>query len=160
MNFTYKHGLSVRGETKYVEQDLSFDFVADNRDKSLVSVPSASLIVGRTLQAKFSISDGRLLYVWGYAPRESWHVESGSLTFTSFVGQVFVQNLDDPAEPGVGYESSLHDGDVRYYSSSGHFAIGDPAEADVLVEIASGVVIGVKQDQLQCIVLKPLPMTK
>ena len=158
MNFQYQQGERVDGHLAYVEQDRAVDFDPDDKSYAPSShVPTAALVVGKTLQIEFRVDDGRLLYAWGYLPKESWQRASAPTHLGTVTrGRVFVRQLDNAITPGAGYPTDLQDVPVLYHEATSLLTFGNLQEADKLVEIATGTVIGLKGNQLCCVVLKPV----
>lgn len=157
MQFLYKPGSPIKGHLSYIDQDKAIDFEPENEKyRPGHRSPSAALVVGGTLQIEFLIDSGCLLCVWGYLPRESWQHESSQLSLEAALpGMVFVSGVDDVVK-GSAYRTNLDSAPVHYYQKSGHLLIGELEKADVLVEIATDTVIGLKDGQLRCVVLKPI----
>jgi hypothetical protein len=109
MKFSYKQGERIEGGLSYIDEDKAIDFVpSDEIYQPSRHGLSAALVVDKTLQVEFLIDSGRLLYVWGYLPQESWKEREGRYDLEGVVsGQVFVHDVDDPVSPGAGYGTDV-----------------------------------------------------
>ena len=155
MKFLYKPSNPIQGRLSYIDNAIGFEPVKEVY-KPARHPASAALTVDRTLQIEFLVDSGCLLYAWGYLPEESWQADNAQLPLDRVrPGMIFATEVDDPVIAGVGYSTNLDTTPTRYLKKSGHLIIGDPNTADNLVEIASNTIIGLKGDQLSCVILKP-----
>lgn len=157
MHFVYKAGEPIRGRLKYNSEDKSLDFDAEDITFSPQGKePEAALLVSHYLQIEFWASNGRLLYAWGYDPEEAWiKVPAGTLELPKVkTGEVYVLGIED-VNPGMGYDTDLKLTRTQHYEKSGHLLIGDLNIAQSFIEIATNTIVGLKNGQLCCIVLKP-----
>lgn len=115
---------------------------------------TAPLVVSKTLSLEFNVATGRILYLWGYSPKETW--KKGEVSDPSPAkGAVFVEFDDRKPEPGVGIDvDTLFDVQEVFDANTGWVLIG-VHNADQAVEIATGIVLGLDGDKLVAVWLKP-----
>jgi hypothetical protein len=154
MKFSFSKGDALKGELSYIASDRSFDF--DLKDKISIlkdDAKTATLIVSHTLQVEFLIASGRLLYAWGYLPRESWKSGVGEIEVKDVVeGSIYVHQ--DESQMGTGYDTALVNAPAVFYERSGQLIIGSPEQASTKIEIAQNTIIGLHQEELACVILK------
>lgn len=155
MKFIHKPSSLIKGTLIYKDEEKSLDFIPETSDSV---EPLAALVVGHTLQIHFRVRDGRLLYASGYFPKESWQREQGNLSIDKFTtGSVYIQ-LEEIAKAGMGYGTQIEEAPASFFEKSGWLLIGKEnslEEADSLTEIAEDVIVGLKEDNLVCLLLKP-----
>ncbi len=114
---------------------------------------TAAILVGKTIQLEMDIN-GRLLYAWGYSPREGW--ADGIVTPPdSQSGSVYADTGEQP-ERGIAYEDSTIGGKVTFDKHTSWCRIGDEnAQVTWKIEIEHGAVLGFDDaKQLQSVWLR------
>lgn len=155
MKFRLKYGDYIKGRLLYTGMELDFE-PQDKAYKSSSNEKRAALTISKTLQLEFQIADGHLLYVWGYLPQEGLVYEDSSLNVDQArTGQVFVDEIADSLIAGTGYDTQLTGKQAHFFKRSGHLVIGDVTKSTVFVIIADDTLIGLRDDQINSVVLHP-----
>jgi hypothetical protein len=148
----------LKGRLKYRREDNAFDFEPSSVDELVKRTGSqgiTSLALG-TLQIELGVETGRLLYVWGYHPSSGWATqelvdvdsETGCLAVTS----------DAPLVSGVSLSLGQADAWTTMFDSrSGWVAVEPvkPGRVDQYIEIAENVLIGLADQQIVSLRLRP-----
>ncbi|HSX29730.1 MAG TPA: hypothetical protein VLE73_04185 [Candidatus Saccharimonadales bacterium] len=127
-------GQPTKGTLVYIEEDHAFNFTGfDKRMKT------AAITINETLQVEFLVETGKVVYVWGYYPKESWG--SGKVVPPHHTnGEVYV-DVGEAPDMGVGYEEPSVVGKAVFDRESGWFHIGAP-ECSTCIEVADHTVLG------------------
>jgi hypothetical protein len=158
MKFEYKQGNMLKGRLDYIHLDKAFDFSpTDEKDLKPYHGKTAALLVSSTLQIEFSAETGRLLFIWGYSPTESWEKTSEKTTYALVTeGEVYVSEIDSLGIiPGAGYRTSLADSPLRYNTESDLLIAGEINETDQIIMIATDTIICLRDNELSGIILHP-----
>lgn len=150
-------GGPLKGRLTYVRDEHSFrfdvDFSADLLERAGGS-ELASVSIG-TLQIEVGVATRRALFAWGLHPRSRWleaeipsprWLEGAAILgpATEYSAGASVK-LSDVGEWGTAYDADT--GWVRVSA--------DPAAEDEIVEIASGVLLGSRGNELSSVWLRP-----
>ncbi len=152
--FRYQEGPIFQEKVEYILEDRAFDHSLN------ILYPLADLYRERgslaldTLAIDYAVPSMRLLYVWGYAPREAWRRLRVTLPPNVKSGQVFVE-LDRVIQRGqvvqLGDRLSTS---MKFDKRTGWFecSIGD---SDRGIEFAENTIAGLHGDELVAVWLRP-----
>jgi hypothetical protein len=138
-------GKPVLGRLVYRRSERGFD-VEPQPERGVTS-----LLVNDT-QIEID-EDGRLIYVWGFCPHESW--KSSALNAPGSKPGC-LQYIGEAVVPGV--SRRLNAGqrwNISYDSSSQWLCIGDESAHDEMVVFAPGAVAALKESELVALWLHP-----
>ncbi|MFF7146410.1 hypothetical protein ACFZB5_35515 [Streptomyces nodosus] len=157
MKFSFQDGSPLEGVLTYDESEYGFSFSAQSRESLSARLGSegvTSVLIG-TLQLEVDIESQEVLFAWGYFPNVRGEVaELGAPNFTP--GRVFISSRHS-FQPGVSLEIPGKGWRVSYDPSSGWVAIRLKGAVDAkLVQIASGIVLGVDSGDLVSVWLDPV----
>ncbi|WP_406316318.1 hypothetical protein OHA77_04465 [Streptosporangium sp. NBC_01639] len=157
MKFSIQDGSPLEGVLVYDESEYGFSFSAQSAEslsERLGSEGVTSVLIG-TLQLEVTIESREVLFAWGYFPNV--RVEVAELGAPDcFPGRVFI-SLDHSFQPGVSLEVPGKGSRVSYDPSSGWVAIRLKDAVDAkLVQIASGIVLGIDTGDLVSVWLDPV----
>jgi len=154
MKFVAKDGKALSGTFTYIHADRAFDFTP--KEESVNDEPAAALVISHTLQIDVRLSDGKLLYVWGYCPREAWVKKLQPFGEISMAqGEVFLDDTRDMSA-GLGYHADLAKEPIVAYSDD-TFTIGDYTKPQTFTEFASGCIIGIYEGKIISFILRTAP---
>lgn len=96
--------------------------------------------------------DGRLMYVWGYCPHESWrpwrlNIPNGSVGCVRYIGDCFI--------PGVSIRLNKDPWPITFDDSSGWLCIGNPLSPGETVQFSPGAMIALEDGKLVALWLRP-----
>lgn len=146
------HGLPLPGDLKYQSADNAFDFFP-SPDVAISDQEAVASIALGTLQLEVRIHDGRILFVWGYAPRGSWN--EGSLPTPDLTpGALYVTGTS--LTPGVSVRfAPAEDWTFTRDPDTGWVYFGESTKATRGIEVAAGVGAVVTEGYLRGIWLHP-----
>jgi hypothetical protein len=157
MKVSYESGTTLNGVLRYIGSEHSFSFEPTDRSQLIERAggPDVTSVAVGTLQLEFGVASKRALFVWGYHPRYAWTLES--LSPPNAVPGTIVLSSDYELTPAasirlapVGAWRTSHD------DSNGWVRVAeDGSTDDSAVEIANGVVIGVRDGGIHSVWLHP-----
>ncbi|MEV6982967.1 hypothetical protein AB0M95_17120 [Sphaerisporangium sp. NPDC051017] len=114
-----------------------------------------SVVIG-TLQIEVGVSTHRAMYVWGYHPRSAWEERPLPRPSTRPGGviiaapEIFEMGVSEPVPGGEGWKTVFD-------PSNGWVRVAPDEEADdEMVEVATGVVLGRRGQELHSVWLHPV----
>lgn len=149
----------LEGILRYTESEYSFAFdVASPADlqKRSGSAGVTSLTVG-TLQIEVGIEHGSILFVWGLCPRARWKRES--IGRPNPIASGARVETSEKLQPGVSVEiAAVGSLSTSFDDTSGwvRVAKNQGSASHQEVEVASGVVLGLTNDDLDSLWLQPI----
>lgn len=150
-------GEPLAGQLLYRVSEYSFMFqVADHAEAHRrAGSEGVTSLVADTLQLEVGVETGQLLFAWGYLPASSW--SRVVLERPRFVPGVLELKALDDLEPGASLSISRGaDWKAEFDRSIGWLRVATlGAASDAAVQIADGVVIGVREDEIAEIWLRP-----
>lgn len=142
------------GKQVYNEADKSIDFQVQNELKENFN-ESFALIVSHTLQVDVDLKDLRLIYCWGYCPKESWSIDDRTLSLEhAIASDVFLEPSQSVYKAHMAYDSDLYQEKTIFYVNSNTLSIGNCNEGDTLLQVQNGLYIALKDKSLSCIFIK------
>jgi hypothetical protein len=153
----FSPGDPLAGQLLYRAGEHSFMFqVADHSEaQQRAGSDGVTSIVADTLQIEVGVETGQLLFAWGYLPERSWsEVELHRPEFVP--GTLRLKALDE-LEPGISLSISRGaDWIAEFDRSVGWLRVSARnVEIDVAVQIADGVAVGLREDEVAEIWLCP-----
>lgn len=150
-------GSVLNGRLTYAESEQSFDFIPDGSLAELApsSQEGTTGLVVESLQLETAVEDGRVLYAWGYSPRDSWQNAELQLP-PATDGVCTAHTTGDELVPGVSERVSKTPWIAQFDATSRVFRVafgGEPLRH--VTRIAAGVYVGVQDDQLSELWLQP-----
>jgi hypothetical protein len=142
---------SFQGRLHYT--GLEFDFEGfETLDAPRQTAP---LVISRTLSLEFNVATGRILYLWGYSPKETWSKKDVPPP-QAVRGAVFVELDGRKPQPGVGIDvDTLYDAKEVFDPKTGWILIGsNEGVPEEVVEIATGILLGLHKGDLVAIWLR------
>lgn len=119
---------------QYLKDDSSFD-IASTVDKP----KNATILVADTLQLEFDTETGRVLFLWGYSPTESWSTGTVEAPVVPKGTARVILNIH--AEPGGAYSDDHIPNNITFDKGSGWVRIGS-AEHNAALALGSDLIIG------------------
>lgn len=155
VKFSVEAGEIIKGRLLYDESEMSIRFEFAEPTQYDDDEGIASLVLAKFLQLDFRVSDGRLLSIGGYSPRESWDPVKTKLQALDLKDGIVRVSMDEYPESGSGYGTTLEEAEANYYEASGDLLIGS-LDSSTFVKIADGIVVGLdSKGGLSCVVLTP-----
>lgn len=150
-------GSALNGRLTYSGSEQSFDFIPDGILAELVpsSQEGTTGLVLDLLQLETAVGDGRVLYTWGYSPRDSW--QNAKLQLPAATDGVCTAHpTDDELVPGVSERVSKSVWTPQFDPTNRLLRVTSGAEPlRHVTRIAVGIYVGVRDDQLSELWLQP-----
>lgn len=145
---------SLKGRLRYSHKEglaLTYD---STEPLVKASAPRGELGVGRTLTITYIAESGRLLYLDGYCPINSW--KEGAVDAPSAKeGKVLASLEKEEIVPGVTIPlDGLEESDLIFDRNSGWARIGTGG-SEHNIEVANDIVIGMTKDKITTVWLHP-----
>jgi hypothetical protein len=150
-------GSALNGRLTYSEVEQSFEFVPDGSLAELApsSQEGTTGLVVDSLQLETAVEDGRVLYAWGYYPRNSWQNAKLQLP-PAADGLCTAHTTGDELVPGVSERVSKAPWITEFDPTNRVLRVASGAEPlQHVTRIATGVYVGVQDDQLIELWLQP-----
>jgi hypothetical protein len=150
-------GEPLTGQLLYRVGEHGFMFqVADHAEaQQRAGSDGVMSVVADTLQIEVGVETGQLLFAWGYLPASSW--VDAELQRPKFVPGTLKLKALDELEPGVSFSITRGvDWKAEFDRSAGWlrvFTLSEPS--GVAVQIADGVAVGLQEDEIVEIWLRP-----
>lgn len=155
MRLLVEPGVAIEGQLSYREAEYSFNFNVTSPDilRAREGGAGRSSVSLGTLQIEVGTSTGTALFVWGLHPRTMWMEGQLPKPLT----RTGVVRFDDKFETAVSkLLASVGEWSTIYDPDGGWLRVApDQDFEEVLIEIASGVVLGEKKGRLSSVWLNP-----
>ena len=148
-------GSLLEGTVRYVESEYSFRFEIEGFDvlaEREGGLGRSSITIG-TLQVEVGTETGAALFVWGLHPRANWR--PGKLPEP--VAGPGVVSFHTHLDPGASVQlAPVGAWPTVFDAASGWMRVAPDDQADSLVAIATGTLLGHRDGVLHSVWLKPL----